>query len=58
MPELEMETAPRFEDAFIDLLGSARRLKSAGHHSPGGRSPDETVIEAVTSHQNSAILPH
>lgn len=49
MPEIEVEeTAPRFEDAFIDLLGGAGAAESplgAILHSVRGNS-DETVIEA------------
>lgn len=49
MPELEIaETTPRFEDAFIDLLGGAGASESplgAILHTVEG-SPDETVIEA------------
>jgi len=49
MPELEIaETAPRFEDAFIDLLGGAGASESplgAILHTVSGSS-DETVIEA------------
>ena len=69
MPELEMEeTAPRFEDAFIDLLGGAGTSESplgAILHTVDG-SPDETVIEAkqltkkfgdfaATDHVNFAV---
>ncbi|WP_347291113.1 ATP-binding cassette domain-containing protein [Kluyvera georgiana] len=69
MPELEMEeTAPRFEDAFIDLLGGAGTSESplgAILHTVEG-SPDETVIEAkqltkkfgdfaATDHVNFAV---
>ena len=49
MPPLQMaETAPRFEDAFIDLLGGAGTLESplgAILHTVEG-TPGETVIEA------------
>ncbi|MFU0911665.1 ATP-binding cassette domain-containing protein [Kluyvera intermedia] len=49
MPELEIEeTTPRFEDAFIDLLGGAGTSESplgAILHTVEG-TPDETVIEA------------
>jgi len=49
MPEIEIaETAPRFEDAFIDLLGGAGASESplgAILHTVNG-SADETVIEA------------
>lgn len=49
MPEIEMnETAPRFEDAFIDLLGGAGTSESplaAILHTVEG-TPGETVIEA------------
>ncbi|HBQ7913688.1 TPA: ABC transporter ATP-binding protein [Klebsiella aerogenes] len=49
MPPLQVaETAPRFEDAFIDLLGGAGTAESPLgeiiHHVDG--SKDETVIEA------------
>ena len=69
MPELEMEeTAPRSEDAFIDLLGGAGTSESplgAILHTVDG-SPDETVIEAkqltkkfgdfaATDHVNFAV---
>ena len=69
MPELEMEeTTPRFEDAFIDLLGGAGTSESplgAILHTVDG-SPDETVIEAkqltkkfgdfaATDHVNFAV---
>ncbi|MCS2150420.1 ATP-binding cassette domain-containing protein [Scandinavium manionii] len=49
MPEIEInETAPRFEDAFIDLLGGAGTSESplaAILHTVDG-TPGETVIEA------------
>lgn len=49
MPDIEIaETAPRFEDAFIDLLGGAGASESplgAILHTVTG-SADETVIEA------------
>jgi len=49
MPEIEIaETTPRFEDAFIDLLGGAGTQESplgAILHTVAG-SPEETVIEA------------
>lgn len=49
MPEIDMEeTAPRFEDAFIDLLGGAGTSESplgAILHTVEG-TPGETVIEA------------
>lgn len=49
MPDIEIaETAPRFEDAFIDLLGGAGASESplgAILHTVNG-SADETVIEA------------
>ncbi len=49
MPEVEIEeTAPRFEDAFIDLLGGAGTSESplaAILHTVEG-TPGETVIEA------------
>lgn len=49
MPEIEItKTAPRFEDAFIDLLGGAGASESplgAILHKVEG-TPDETVIEA------------
>jgi len=49
MPEIEIaETTPRFEDAFIDLLGGAGTQESplgAILHTVEG-SPEETVIEA------------
>ncbi|HDT5219561.1 TPA: ABC transporter ATP-binding protein [Enterobacter roggenkampii] len=49
MPEIDMEeTAPRFEDAFIDLLGGAGTSESplgAILHTVDG-TPGETVIEA------------
>jgi ABC-2 type transport system ATP-binding protein len=49
MPDIEInETAPRFEDAFIDLLGGAGTSESplaAILHSVDG-TPGETVIEA------------
>ncbi|KNC08827.1 multidrug ABC transporter ATP-binding protein [Klebsiella sp. RIT-PI-d] len=49
MPEVEIvETAPRFEDAFIDLLGGAATSESplgAILHTVEG-TPGETVIEA------------
>jgi len=49
MPEIEIEeTAPRFEDAFIDLLGGAGTSESplaAILHTVNG-TPGETVIEA------------
>ena len=49
MPDIEMEeTAPRFEDAFIDLLGGASTSESplgAILHTVDG-TPGETVIEA------------
>lgn len=49
MPDVEMrETSPRFEDAFIDLLGGAGTAESplgAILHTVEG-TPDETVIEA------------
>ena len=49
MPEIEIEeTAPRFEDAFIDLLGGAGTSESplaAILHTVEG-TPGETVIEA------------
>ncbi|MGG7980522.1 ATP-binding cassette domain-containing protein [Klebsiella aerogenes] len=49
MPPLQVaETAPRFEDAFIDLLGGAGTAESPLgeiiHHVDGNK--DETVIEA------------
>lgn len=51
LPPLEIaETSPRFEDAFIDLLGGAGTAESplgAIIHSVEG-SHDETVIEAQT----------
>lgn len=51
MPPLEVaETAPRFEDAFIDLLGGAGTAESPlGNiiHTVGG-SREDTVIEAQT----------
>jgi len=50
MPEIEInETAPRFEDAFIDLLGGAGTSESplaAILHTVDG-TPGETVIEAI-----------
>ncbi|MFU0880456.1 ATP-binding cassette domain-containing protein [Kluyvera cryocrescens] len=69
MPELEIEeTTPRFEDAFIDLLGGAGTSESplgAILHTVEG-SADETVIEAkqltkkfgdfaATDHVNFAV---
>jgi len=69
MPELEIEeTTPRFEDAFIDLLGGAGTSESplgAILHTVEG-TPDETVIEAkqltkkfgdfaATDHVNFAV---
>lgn len=49
MPQIEIEeTAPRFEDAFIDLLGGASTSESplgAILHTVDG-TPGETVIEA------------
>ncbi len=49
MPDIEIaETAPRFEDAFIDLLGGAGASESplgAILHTVNGNA-DETVIEA------------
>lgn len=69
MPEIEIdETTPRFEDAFIDLLGGAGTEESplgAILHTVEG-SPDETVIEAkqltkkfgdfaATDHVNFAV---
>ncbi len=60
MPEIEInETTPRFEDAFIDLLGGAGTSESplgAILHTVEG-SPDETVIEAKQLTKNSATLP-
>uniref|UniRef100_UPI0039823757 ABC transporter ATP-binding protein/permease n=1 Tax=Escherichia marmotae TaxID=1499973 RepID=UPI0039823757 len=69
MPEINInETTPRFEDAFIDLLGGAGTSESplgAILHTVEG-SPDETVIEAkeltkkfgdfaATDHVNFAV---
>lgn len=69
MPELDIEeTTPRFEDAFIDLLGGAGTSESplgAILHTVEG-TPDETVIEAkqltkkfgdfaATDHVNFAV---
>ena len=69
MPDLEIEeTTPRFEDAFIDLLGGAGTSESplgAILHTVEG-TPDETVIEAkqltkkfgdfaATDHVNFAV---
>ena len=69
MPPVEIAaTTPRFEDAFIDLLGGADTAESPlGDilHTVGG-SPDETVIEAqqltkkfgdfaATDHVNFAV---
>lgn len=58
LPPLEIaETSPRFEDAFIDLLGGAGTAESplgAIIHSVEG-SHNETVIEAQTLTKNSAI---
>ncbi len=49
MPEITLnETAPRFEDAFIDLLGGAGTAESplgSILHTVEG-TPGETVIEA------------
>lgn len=60
MPEIDMtETAPRFEDAFIDLLGGAGTSESplgAILHTVEG-TPGETVIEAKSLTKNSAISP-
>jgi ABC-2 type transport system ATP-binding protein len=53
------ETAPRFEDAFIDLLGGAAFTQSplgAILHTVEG-TPDETVIEARQLTKNLAISP-
>lgn len=58
MPEIDItETAPRFEDAFIDLLGGAGTSESplgAILHTVEG-TPGETVIEAKSLTKNSAI---
>jgi ABC-2 type transport system ATP-binding protein len=69
MPEINInETTPRFEDAFIDLLGGAGTSESplgAILHTVGG-TPGETVIEAkeltkkfgdfaATDHVNFAV---
>ena len=60
MPDIEMEeTAPRFEDAFIDLLGGAGTSESplgAILHTVEG-TPGETVIEAKSLTKNSVISP-
>lgn len=60
MPELEIEeTTPRFEDAFIDLLGGAGTSESplgAILHTVEG-SADETVIERNSSLKSLVILP-
>lgn len=53
------ETAPRFEDAFIDLLGGAAFTQSplgAILHTVEG-TPDETVIQARQLKKNLAISP-
>jgi ABC-2 type transport system ATP-binding protein len=60
MPTLEIaETAPRFEDAFIDLLGGAATAESPLgeiiHRVEG--TADETVIEAQSLTKNSATSP-
>lgn len=51
LPELKIsETTPRFEDAFIDLLGGMAIVESALGNMlhPLPHNPDETVIEART----------
>lgn len=50
-PDTELQTAkPRFEDAFIDLLGGGPSHRSAlAHIMPQiPAAPDETVIEAIS----------
>lgn len=58
MPEITLnETAPRFEDAFIDLLGGAGTSESplgSILHTVEG-TPGETVIEAQELTKNLAI---
>ncbi len=60
MPEINInETTPRFEDAFIDLLGGAGTSESplgAILHTVEG-TPGETVIEAKELTKSLAILP-
>lgn len=60
MPEITItSTAPRFEDAFIDLLGGAGTSESplgAILHTVEGTA-GETVIEAKALTKNSVILP-
>ena len=51
LPDLKVsETTPRFEDAFIDLLGGMAIVESALGNMlhPLPHNPDETVIEART----------
>lgn len=51
LPELKIsETSPRFEDAFIDLLGGMAIVESALGNMlhPLPHNPEETVIEART----------
>lgn len=60
MPEITInDTTPRFEDAFIDLLGGAGTSESplgAILHTVDG-TPGETVIEAKELTKNSATSP-
>ena len=59
-PDAELLPAkPRFEDAFIDLLGGgpSHRSQLAQIMPQIPAAPDETVIEAVSLTKNSAILP-
>jgi hypothetical protein len=59
MPPLQVaETAPRFEDAFIDLLGGAAPPNRRwGRLSIALTAADETVIEAQSLTKNLAISP-
>ncbi|AUP76850.1 hypothetical protein CWS02_18145 [Enterobacter sp. EA-1] len=60
MPPLDITpTAPRFEDAFIDLLGGAGTAESplgSILHTVEGNA-QETVIEAKSLTKNLATLP-
>ncbi len=60
MPEINInETTPRFEDAFIDLLGGAGTSESplgAILHTVEG-TPGETVIEAKELTKKFGDLP-
>lgn len=60
MPPLQVaDTAPRFEDAFIDLLGGAGTAESplgAIIHRVDG-SKEETVIEAQSLTKSLVISP-